>query len=200
VLPTRRKDATVTGSVEVLGRDGGDPIALVAHDPNWRELFSVWRRRLADALGDVAVSIEHVGSTAVPDLMAKPVIDLDVAVPDLADEVSYHPAIEGTGLILMLRDPEHRFFRPDVARGAVREVHVHVCEAGSRWQRDHLLFRDYLRAHPERRAAYAALKQDLAVTCRDDRTAYTDGKTDFVVETLALATRYLQPTASRIVR
>jgi GrpB-like predicted nucleotidyltransferase (UPF0157 family) len=78
-------------------------------------------------------------------------------------------------------------FRHDVAAGARREVHVHVCSGGSQWERVHLLFRDYLRGHPDRRDAYADLKRSLVARHRGDRLAYTEAKTRFVTETLALA-------------
>jgi len=185
-------DDAVRGSVlavdvesEVLAAAGGEPVVLTTYDECRQERFAAWHDRLASALGQVALSIEHVGSTAVPGLIAKPVIDIQVSVADVADESSYRAAIEGLGLILRSRERGHRFFRHDV--GALRTVHVHVCSRGSQWERDHLLFRDYLRRHPDRRDAYAALKRELAARVGADRLSYTNAKTLFVIETLAQA-------------
>jgi GrpB-like predicted nucleotidyltransferase (UPF0157 family) len=160
----------------------GDAIEVIAYDEHWPMRFAEWRTRLAAALGVVAVRIEHVGSTAVPGLDAKPIIDIGVTVADTEDEAAYVPAIESTGLQLRAREPGHRYFRPPADRP--RDVHVHVCAAGSAWEREHLLFRDYLRAHPAARQAYAELKRDLAERYPDDRLAYTDAKSAFILDAL----------------
>jgi GrpB-like predicted nucleotidyltransferase (UPF0157 family) len=123
----------------------------------------------------------------VPGLPAKPVIDIQVSVADLEDEDAYRPAIEVLGWPLRVREPGRRFFRPPA--GQPRVVHVHVCQAGSEWERHHLLFAAYLRADPERRDAYGALKADLARRFRTDRIAYTEAKTSFIAETIRLAER-----------
>ncbi len=170
---------------EVVGEERRDPIEVVAYDPAWPDRFAAWRDRLAAALGDTALRICHVGSTAVLGLAAKPVIDILVIVADLDGEESYVPGIEAAGIALRSRDAHHRYFRP--APGRPREVQVHVCTAGSRWERDHLLFRDYLRAHDHTRDEYAALKGRLAEQYPDDRLAYTEAKTEFVTRILAAA-------------
>jgi GrpB-like predicted nucleotidyltransferase (UPF0157 family) len=150
-------------------------------------MYAEWHRRLAGVLGGVAARIEHVGSTAVPGLDAKPVIDVQVSVADVEDEHAYVPALESLGLFLRAREPGHRFLRHRPDLGEARIVHVHVCAEGSEWERDHLLFRDYLLAHPERSAIYATIKRELAARHPNDRLAYTDGKDEFVRSTLALA-------------
>jgi GrpB-like predicted nucleotidyltransferase (UPF0157 family) len=159
-----------------------DPIEVVEADPAWPARFDEWRDRIRGALGSVALRIDHVGSTAVAGLAAKPVIDVQVSVKDANDEASYVPALETLGLSLRSRDTWHRYLRP--AAGAARVVHVHVCSAGSDWERDHLLFRDYLRAHPDAAAAYGRLKSDLATRWRGDRIAYTEAKTAFILDAL----------------
>lgn len=128
-----------------------------------------------------------MGSTSVPGLPAKPVIDIQVSIADLDDEASYVPQIEALGVQLRSRDRWHRFFRPFPERP--RDVQIHVCAAGSGWERDHVLFRDYLREHPDARAAYAAAKRRAAVDWRDDRLAYTDAKTAVIQEIMAAAER-----------
>jgi GrpB-like predicted nucleotidyltransferase (UPF0157 family) len=160
----------------------GDPIEVVPYDPGWRDRFGDLRARLTAALGPVATRIEHVGSTSVPGLAAKPVVDVQVSVADPEDESSYRWSIETLGFGLRWREPGHRYFRP--TPGLPRLAQVHVCSAGSSWERDHILFRDYLRAHPQHAAEYAALKMELAARDAADRIAYTDAKGPFIVETL----------------
>ena len=163
----------------------GDLIRLVAYDRTWPDRFALWRRQISDALGSRAERIEHVGSTSVPGLAAKPIIDIQVSVGDLADEPGYVPALQQLGLDLRSRDDLHRYFRPVPARP--REVHVHVCAAGSIWEDEHLLFRDYLREHAEARSQYLQAKRAAASQWSDDGFAYTDAKTVVVLELLARA-------------
>jgi GrpB protein len=114
----------------------GDPHEVTSYDHAWQEGFAIWRDRLTAVLGAAATRIDHVGSTAVPGLAAKPVIDIQVSVPDVADERSYLPLLESAGLILRLRETGHLFLWPPPA--APRDVHVHVCASGSSWERIHL--------------------------------------------------------------
>jgi GrpB-like predicted nucleotidyltransferase (UPF0157 family) len=160
-------------------------IEVTAYDDSWPARFAEWRARLAAELGPVAIRIEHVGSTAVPGLAAKPIIDIQISVADPEGEQRYVPTLEACGLTLRLREPGHRYFRPPADRP--RDVHVHVCEAGSAWERGHLLFRDYLRAHPAARDAYAELKRELAQRYPNDRLAYTDAKSAFIIDALDAA-------------
>lgn len=163
------------------GSERFDPITLVDYDPAWPARFESWRSRIAGALGPVAVRVEHIGSTSVPGLMAKPIVDIQVSVGDVADESRYVPQIEAIGMQLRSRDHVHRFFRPFA--GLPRDVHVHVCASGSEWERRHLLFRDYLRSSPEAQARYLAQKREAARLWSDDGWAYTDAK-DAVIRDL----------------
>jgi GrpB-like predicted nucleotidyltransferase (UPF0157 family) len=129
---------------------------------------------------------------AWPGLPAKPIIDIQVSVPDAGDESAYLGRAESAGLILRLREEGHRLLWPPAARS--REVHVHVCGSGSCWERNHLLFRDYLRAHPAARDGYAALKRDLISRWRQDRNAYGAAKTGFVLDVLADAAPWAAAT------
>jgi GrpB-like predicted nucleotidyltransferase (UPF0157 family) len=178
------------------GRPVADPVDVVDYRDAWAASFGEWRRRLHAALGEAAVRIEHVGSTAVPGLPAKPIIDVQVSVPDVEDEASYVPAIEELGVPLRFREPEHRYFRP--AGGDPLTVHIHVCTAGGEWEREHVLFRDYLRADPAAQAAYARLKRELGDRYRDDRLAYTEGKTGFVLDTLDDAHAWAERTGWKL--
>jgi GrpB-like predicted nucleotidyltransferase (UPF0157 family) len=159
-----------------------DPHEISDYDPAWLVTFADWRPRLAAALGAAASRIDHVGSTAVPGLAAKPVIDVMVSVPDVGDEASYLPACLSTGLILRMREAGHRLLWPPPV--SPRVVHVHVCDSGGGWGRDELLFRDYLRVHPAACDEYSALKRDLMARWHDDRRAYTEAKTAFVLDAL----------------
>lgn len=155
-----------------------DPIEIVNYDSAWPSRFRSWRDRLAAALGATANRIEHVGSTAVPGLAAKPVIDIQISVADPELESSYAPMIEGLGVQLRSRDRLHRFFRP--FSHLPREVQIHVCASGSAWERSHLLFRDYLRSNRAARDKYVSAKLEAAKQWRDDRVAYADAKTEVI--------------------
>jgi GrpB-like predicted nucleotidyltransferase (UPF0157 family) len=157
-------------------------VEVVACDPSWPARYERWRDRLDGALEDTALRIEHVGSTAVPGLPAKPTIDIQISVADLDDESRYVAQIEPAGVQLRSRDALHRFFRPFAGRP--RDVHVHVCQAGSDWEREHLLFRDYLRSHADAGNAYARVKQEAARLWLDDRIAYTEAKTGVILDLL----------------
>lgn len=170
----------------------GDALTVVPYDAAWPSAFAAWRRVVAEALGSTAVCVEHIGSTSVPGLPAKPVIDVLVTVPDFDDEPAYVPALEATGLQLRSRDLQHRYFRP--FPGRPRDVQVHVCPPGSAWERDHLLFRDFLRAHDDVRDQYARLKLHLVDVWHDDRMAYTEAKGDLIRPTVAAAEAWAATT------
>jgi len=163
-----------------------DLIEIVDYDPRWPDLFRAYRVDLAAALGPSALRIDHVGSTAVPGLAAKPVIDIQVAVPDQDDLDSYQATLEATGLRLHYLEPGWSMFQPT----GERTRHVHVTTAGSPREREQRLFVAYLRTFPERRDGYAALKRELAARFRDDRDGYTMAKSAFVAVTLALAAEW----------
>lgn len=161
----------------------GDPIRIVGHDPGWHTLFEQWRQRLSAELGETAIRIEHVGSTSVPGLPAKAIVDIQISVRDLEDESRYVAQLEQSGNQLRSRDRLHRYFRP--FPGFPRDRHIHVCASGSTWEREHLLFRDYLRTHAAARDLYAAAKRQAAARWADDGWAYTDAKTQVIMSLLA---------------
>jgi len=167
---------------EWFDRPSGEPVHLVEHDPSWGVQAADWMLRIKVAVGSTAESIEHIGSTAVPGLIAKPVLDLQIAVPDISKEAAYRRGLETLGLVLRQRETDHRFFRPPA--GELRTVHVHVCEVGSTWEREHLAFRDWLRADVSLARAYADLKLGLARSVGYDRIAYTTGKSQFVKDVI----------------
>ncbi len=182
------------GFARTEGSDRQDlRLAVVAYDSSWPERYEGWRDRLVGELAGTALRIEHVGSTAVPGLAAKPTIDIQVSVADLNDESRYVAQIERAGVQLRSRDALHRFFRP--FPGQPREVHVHVCQAASDWERQHLLFRDYLRSHADAREAYVTVKRDAARVWSDDRIAYTEAKSGIILDLLDAAETWAMATS-----
>jgi GrpB-like predicted nucleotidyltransferase (UPF0157 family) len=175
------------------GRAERDPIEIVSYDETWSQRFTEWQDRLAKALGAVSRRIEHVGSTSVQGLQAKPVIDIQISVDNLEAEIGYVSPIEALGVQLRSRDLEHRFFRP--FSGLPREVHVHVCAIGGEWERRHLLFRDYLRADATAREEYAASKRLAADRWADDRVAYTEAKDGQIRELMTAAESWARRTS-----
>ncbi|WP_258724688.1 GrpB family protein [Cellulomonas sp. NS3] len=134
----------------------GGPITVTAHDPAWADAYEELAARVRRALGDRVLALEHVGSTSVPGLDAKPIIDLDLTVPDSTDEAAYRAPLEAEGFTLSLRERawhEHRVFAHAEPR-----AHLHVWSPDCPEVVRHRLFRDWLREHPEDRAAYAAAK------------------------------------------
>jgi GrpB-like predicted nucleotidyltransferase (UPF0157 family) len=160
-----------------------EPIIVVDYDESWPRVFESLRAHVAAALGAVAVSIEHVGSTAVPGLAAKPVIDMDVVVASKADVPI---AIVRLGMIGYV----HRGDLGITGRDAFLQPanfpahHLYVCAADAEELSRHLLFRNFLRSHPDAARAYSELKQKLAEQFRDDREAYSQAKTPFILNAL----------------
>ena len=169
------------GAPEVLDA----PIRLADYDPTWPKLFEREAARIRAALGEDAVLIEHVGSTAVPGLAAKPRIDIVVAVADSSDEASYVPPLESAGYVLRIREPnwhEHRVLKgPDV------DVNLHVFSADC-IEIDRLVrFRDHLRRNDEDRLLYERTKRALAQRTWRFTQHYADAKTEVVEDILARA-------------
>ncbi len=172
-----------------------DEVNIVEYDSRWPTLFAEEAARVWQVLGkELVVEIEHIGSTAVPGLAAKPIIDLMVGVHSLEKAQLAIPALEALGYVYWLEDPRpgRMFFvkgMPPYGRG--RTHHIHIVEAyGEFWQRK--LFRDYLRAHPDEAKRYEALKRDLAARFPKDREGYTDGKAEYIQAVMEKALR--EPT------
>lgn len=159
------------------------PIVIVDYDPAWPVLFAALRDRATAALGALAVAVEHVGSTAVPGLAAKPIIDLDVVIPAAADLPAAVARLAAIGYRHQgdLGVPGRAAF---AAPPGAPPHHLYVCAAGSAALRRHLAFRDALRARPEAARAYAELKRAAARRFRDDREGYTGAKDAFVATIL----------------
>ena len=168
----------VPGDAPLIGGIEECTIVLLPYRQEWAETFRLHRERIAAALGRDALGIDHIGSTAVPGLDAKPIVDVLVVVADSADEDAYLPAMEDCGYVLRVREPdfeEHRMFRTPE-----RDVHVHVLSKGSPEIERYLRFRDALRATPFLRARYQELKRALAAQGPQDMNAYARAKSEFV--------------------
>jgi GrpB-like predicted nucleotidyltransferase (UPF0157 family) len=160
-----------------------DEIEIVEYDSYWSTLFEQESIRILNALGsDKVVAIEHFGSTAVPGLAAKPIVDLMVGVHSLEAAQLLIPLLEALEYVYWRDDPRPGrmfFIKGMPPYGLGRTHHVHVVEVyGKFWER--LLFRDYLRSHPEEAKCYERLKRDLAVRFRTDREGYTKGKSAYI--------------------
>ncbi|MBI3648699.1 MAG: GrpB family protein [Actinobacteria bacterium] len=173
-----RSSRAKPGEMEGRGREYG----MLDHDPAWRSWFEEEAAAIREALGDLALRIEHVGSTSVPGLAAKPVIDVQVSVETLTPRAPLVEPLKAIGYVHAI-DPietEHDFLYRGRDDGFPHQVHLHLCPAGSVWERRHLAFRDWLRAHPEDAEAYARLKRELAARHSPDIQAYVDGEAAFV--------------------
>ncbi|KQQ21810.1 hypothetical protein ASF48_00715 [Rathayibacter sp. Leaf299] len=170
-MSSRRPDAT---AVELIG--GVEPLEVALHeyDESWPAHFEEHRRRILGALPGVGV--EHIGSTSVPGLAAKPIIDIVVIVDDITAEEDYLDALLAAGYLLRVREPGHR-----LVRTPARDVHVHVYERGAAAIDAYLLLRDRLRSDPADRALYESVKRDLLRRRWDDMNAYSDAKTDVIL-------------------
>lgn len=163
------------------------PVQLVPYDAAWpvrfQEEHSVLARLVAPYLPG---RIEHIGSTAIPGLVAKPIIDIMVGVSTLVESLPLIPILGELGYVYLpyKADVMHWFCKPSLA---IRTYHLHAVPVGSSLWRDRLAFRDYLRAHPDVAAEYAALKLELAQRHRLDREAYTEAKGPFVERVLERA-------------
>jgi GrpB-like predicted nucleotidyltransferase (UPF0157 family) len=167
-----------------------DPaVRIVDYDPAWPGIAAAEIARVAAAVGDAAVRIEHVGSTAVPGLAGKPIVDLQLAVADVDARSLYVEPLEGLGYQFAPdpASPDFHFFGLPATRP--RSHHLHVCAAGREDERRHLAVRDFLRAHPDEVAAYAERKRRLVARAPGDRLAYIEGKDSYVaaLERRALA-------------
>jgi GrpB-like predicted nucleotidyltransferase (UPF0157 family) len=161
-------------------------IEIVDYNPGWPRMFEEERASLLPLIGQYVEDIQHTGSTSVPGLAAKPVIDILIAVRGLALVEKCVGPIEGLGYGYLGENglPGRHFFRKPGGRGWHRTHHIHMVLKGSSEWENQTRFRDYLRAHPETRQQYQDLKQELAARFGDDRRGYTDAKQDFVIAVL----------------
>jgi len=158
------------------------PVFVIPYDPNWPILYEQEKARILQDIGNYMTSIEHMGSTAVPGLAAKPVIDILIGVRSLADAPLFIPPLTTRGYEYVSRYEDIMPFRRYLHRKINGEHthHLHMVEPDTNFYRVQLAFRDYLRTHPKECEEYAALKLRLAEKYRNDRMAYTDAKSEFI--------------------
>jgi GrpB-like predicted nucleotidyltransferase (UPF0157 family) len=167
----RRPDVT---EVELIGGVEKRELVVVDYDPQWPVQYAGHEERIVEAVGPDA-RVEHIGSTAVPGLAAKPIIDVLLVVPDITAEEDYLDPLLAAGYQLRVREPGHRMVRtPD------RDVHVHILEPDAPEADDYLLLRDHLRVDEADRKLYADTKRELAAGDWSDMNAYAEAKTEVI--------------------
>ena len=171
--------------------DASSPIVVVPYAPEWPVRFAELAAPIRHALGDVAVRIDHIGSTSIPGLAAKPIVDIQISVRSFEPLDAFRLPLEYLGYVWRSHNSDRtkRYFRE--SPGAPR-THIHVRKWGSWSEQFALLFRDYVRVHPEVAARYAELKRDLAQRYRDDREAYTEAKGPFIWSIMTEASDWSQ--------
>ncbi|RXT03938.1 GrpB family protein [Ammoniphilus sp. CFH 90114] len=168
-----------------------DQWKISTYDPEWKVLFVDIASKLRTSLGDLAIRIDHVGSTSVVDLDAKPVIDIQISIENYDDISTYKPKIEQVGFVLREENPDKtkKYFRE--APGT-RRTHIHVRQAGSFSEQITLLFRDYLRVHPGDCLRYAQEKHRLMALYKNERPKYVEGKGPIVWDIIQKAYSWSQ--------
>ena len=169
----------------IIGEIEPQSIVVVDYDPAWPERFRREEARIRSSLGEAALSVEHIGSTSVPGLAAKPIVDILLMVEDSTDEPSYFPALGASGYILRVRGPDfdnHRLFRTPE-----KDVHVHVFSACSPEIERYLLLRNRLREHEGDRELYARTKRELANREWPSMQHYAEAKTEVIEGIIARA-------------
>ncbi|TWX37020.1 GrpB family protein [Frigoribacterium sp. ACAM 257] len=176
--PRRRPDVT---ELDLVG--GPEAVAVTLHepDPRWPDVFREHERRIVDALATTGTQadVEHIGSTSVPGLAAKPIVDVVVAVDDVTAEEDWLDPLLSAGYVLRVREPGHRLVRTP-ERDVHVHVHVHVYDRGAPAVAEYLLLRDHLRRDDGDRALYERTKRDLLARRWDDMNDYADAKTDVI--------------------
>lgn len=162
-----------------------EPIEIHDYDPAWPRLYASHERRIREALGEVALEIEHVGSTSVPNLAAKFRIDIDVIVADPTDEDAYLPALVAAGYVLKVREPD--WYEHRCLHGFEPPANIHVFGPDCDEYLRHVIFRDWLRAHPTDRDLYAAAKRRIAAGDVSYMADYAAQKSSVVIDILRRA-------------
>lgn len=165
------------------------PIEIVEYDPNWKVMYEDEKRLIRSVLGGRLTAMEHVGSTSVPGLGGKPIIDIMASVARIDGVVDVVEPLEAIGYRYLPEFerfiPERRYFRKGATEPATH--HLHVVERTTDFWKDHVLFREYLTAHPDEARAYEDLKRELATRITLDRLAFTDAKTPYIQTVLERA-------------
>lgn len=183
IMPDEPIEERIRGAI--IGEIESPPIVVDDYDPAWPERFRREAAKIRAALGEVARAVEHIGSTSVPGLAAKPIIDMLLVVEDSSDEVSYVPALEEAGYTLRVR--ERDFHEHRMLRTAAKDVHVHVYSPDSPEIERYLLLWDRLRNYDEERELYDRTKRELANESWPTMQHYSEAKTEVVEGIIARA-------------
>ncbi|WP_209008818.1 GrpB family protein [Pseudovibrio japonicus] len=165
-------------------------IKIERYNPRWPEIYEVHKEKVSKAFSGIEHRTEHIGSTSVNGLAAKPIVDMLVVISDPGNEKLYREAMENQGYQLRVREPdfdEHRMFRT-----FEQDVHIHVFPEGSKEVERYLLFRDHLRRHADVRSGYEALKRKQSEKNWSDMNAYAEAKTEFIETIICEAKRGVQ--------
>ena len=174
---------------ELIGGEEHREIKVIPYSPDWPKRFEKEKQKIQAALGRYVEYIDHIGSTAVPGLSAKPIIDIQVSVADPDDESKLLLQMQKQGYVLRVREKGRRMFRtPEL------DVHIHVCKVSSDWERRHLLFRDWLRHDSADRKAYQKLKERLAKEDWRTMNHYAGAKSDLIREITSHAEEWARST------
>ena len=176
-------EASVVGEIEPLT----EPIRFVEYDPEWPGLYAREERRIRSVLGDRVHRIEHTGSTSVPGLAAKPVIDITMIVADVKDEAAYAGDLEAAGYVIRIRENEPEWYDHRVFKGPDTNVNLHVFSDGCVELERMVGFRDWLRTHDDDRELYERTKRDLVAREWKYVQNYADAKTEVVESIVARA-------------
>jgi GrpB-like predicted nucleotidyltransferase (UPF0157 family) len=169
----------------IIGDVESPAIVVADYDPAWTERFHQEAAKIRATLGEAALAIEHIGSTSVPGLSAKPIVDILLVIEDSSNEASYVPALESVGYVMRVR--ERDFHEHRMLRTAAKDVHVHVFSPGSPEIDRYLLLRDHLRRNEEERELYARTKRDLAKWDWPSMQHYAEAKTEVIEDIIARA-------------
>lgn len=169
-------------------------ITIEQYNPDWPRIFRDLGAKLRSAIGPAALRIDHIGSTSIPDLAAKPIIDIQISVSAFEPMEPYRRPLEELGFQYRDKNPEltKRYFKEPSQ--SEERTHIHVRRAGSFSEQFPLLFRDYMRCHADDVSHYAQLKRQLAEQYREDRLGYTEAKGAFIWNTMQKADRWAQDT------
>jgi GrpB-like predicted nucleotidyltransferase (UPF0157 family) len=170
----------------IIGQIEKPTIVIADYDTAWPEHFRQEEVRIRAALGEAALSVEHIGSTSVPGLAAKPIVDILLVVENSSEEASYLPALEEAGYLLRVREPD--FHEHRMLRTPAKDVHVHVFSLGSPEIERYLLLRDRLCQNKEERELYARTKRELAKQDWPTMEHYAEAKTEVVEGIISRAT------------
>lgn len=168
-----------------------DPIIIEPYTEKWIEEFNIIGHNIRQQMGDIATRIDHIGSTSIVGIDAKPVIDIQISVKSFTPFEKIQKPLEGLGYRYMSNNPEltKRYFREPIG---TKRTHIHVRIDGHWSQQFALLFRDYMRVHPDDCQKYVDLKNQLAIRFRHDRNAYVEGKVDLIWDIMKRADGWAQ--------